>query len=153
MANAYLQIMLNRELYQVNQIQLELSKTELDRTKNLIQAGVLIPSEVHELEANIASQEQTLIVAENNLRISKISLAQILLITDYEHFDIDDEKFNVPFSSILAVNPKDIYNKAVEARATIKISKTNVDLAASDLAISKTALLPSLSAYYSYNTH
>lgn len=151
-ANAYLQIMLNRELYQVNQIQLELSKTELDRTKNLIQAGVLIPSEVHELEANIASQEQTLIVAENNLRISKISLAQILLITDYEHFDIDDEKFNVPFSSILAVNPKDIYNKAVEARATIKISKTNVDLAASDLAISKTALLPSLSAYYSYNT-
>ncbi len=151
-ANAYLQIMLNRELYQVNQIQIELSNKELERTKNLIQAGIVIPSEVYELEANIASQEQALIVAENNLRLSKISLAQILLITDYENFDIGDEQFNVPFSLILAEDPKDIYHKAVETRATIKISKTNVDLASSNLAISKTFLLPSLSAFYSYNT-
>ncbi len=151
-ANAYLQVMLNRELYQVNQIQLALSKTELERTKNLIQAGVVIPSEVYELEANIASQEQTLIVAENNLRISKLSLAQMLLITDYENFDIGNEQFNVPFSLILSEDPKDIFKTAVETRATIKISKTNVDIAASDLAISKTFLLPTINAFYGYNT-
>lgn len=151
-ANAYLQVMLNKELHQVSQIQVELSKKELERTKNLIQAGVIIPSEVYELEANIASQEQAVIVAENNLRLSKISLAQILLITDYENFDIGNEEFDVPFSLILAEDPKDIFNKAVETRATIKISKTNVDLAASDLAISKTALLPTLNAFYGYNT-
>ena len=151
-ANAYLQVMLNKELYQVNQIQVELSKKELDRTRALIEAGVVVASEVYELEANIASQEQSTIVAENNLRLSKISLAQLLLITDYENFDIGDEQFNVPFSIILEQNPKEIFEKAVDTRATIKISKSNVDLAASELAISKTSLLPTLGAFYGYNS-
>ena len=151
-ANAYLQVMLNRELLEVSELQLQLSEQELDRTSNLIAAGVLVASETYEIEANIASQEQAIIEAENNLRISRISLAQLLLITDYENFDIGNEEFIVPFSDILDQNPKDIYEEAVQTRANIKLSKANVDLAASSLEISKTSLLPSLSAFYSYNT-
>lgn len=151
-ANAYLQVKLNKELYEVSQLQLGLSENELDRTNNLIAAGVLVPSEIYEIEANIASQEQSIIEAENNLRLSKISLAQLLLITDYENFDISDEDFIVPFSEILENNPKEIYNTAVEKRASIKLSKTNVDLASSNLEISKKALLPTVNAFYSYNS-
>lgn len=151
-ANAYLQVMLNKELYEVSQLQLELSENELDRTRNLIDAGILVASEIYEIEANIASLEQSIIEAENNLRLSKISLAQLLLITDYENFDISDEDFVVPFSEILEKNPKEIYNTAVEKRASIKLSKTNVDLASSTLEISKKALLPTLNAFYGYNS-
>ena len=40
------------------------------------------------LKQNLAAQEQALVQAENAFLLSRISLAQLLLITDYENFDI-----------------------------------------------------------------
>ena len=70
---------------------MDITKKDLERTKNLVDAGVRIKSDLLEIEANLASQEQSLILAENNLRITKINLAQVLLITDYENFDVAKE--------------------------------------------------------------
>ena len=79
-------------------------KKELERTNVLISAGVLTIANVFELEATIASQEQAVIQAENNLRIAKINLAQLLLITDYDNFDVAVENFDIPFSSYIRGN-------------------------------------------------
>ena len=49
---------------------------------------------IFEIEANLASQEQALVQSENATRLSLISLAQSLLITDYENFDIADVNLN-----------------------------------------------------------
>ena len=100
-ANAYLQVMFNREFDQVQRYQLELAKQELQRTQLSIEAGILTAAELFEIEANIAAQEQAVIQAENAYRLSRISLAQLLLITDYENFDIAKEDFDIPFSEIL----------------------------------------------------
>ena len=56
----------------------------------------------------MASQEQAVLIAENNLRLSKINLAQMLLITDYDNFDIVVMDMDVPFAEILDQNPKNI---------------------------------------------
>ena len=42
-ANAYLQVMFNRELNQVQRYQLELAKQELERTQLSIESGILTP--------------------------------------------------------------------------------------------------------------
>jgi outer membrane protein len=151
-ANAYLQVMFNRELYQVQQQQIQITKTDLERTQAQIDAGVLVANEIYELEANLATQEQELIRLENTLRLSKISLAQQLLITDYENFDIATEDFEVPFSEILSKNPKEIFEKSMTFRNDIKLSETNIAIAEKDLAIAKGTLQPSLRAFYSYST-
>ena len=78
-ANSYLQVMFNREILEVQKIQLDITKKDLERTKNLVDAGVRIKSDLLEIEANLASQEQSLILAENNLRITKINLGQLAL--------------------------------------------------------------------------
>jgi len=117
-----------------------------------IEAGVLTEAEVFEIEANIASQEQAVIQAENAYRLSKISLAQLLLITDYENFDIAKEDFDIPFSEILTENPKVIYEKALTLRNDIKFGITNIEIAEKDIDLAKGALMPTLSAFYNYNT-
>ena len=151
-ANAYLQVMFNRELEQVQRYQLELAEQELERTELSIEAGVLTEAEVFEIEANIASQEQAVIQAENAYRLSKISLAQLLLITDYENFEIAKEDFDLPFSEILTENPKVIYEKALTLRNDIKFGITNIEIAEKDIDLAKGALMPTLSAFYNYNT-
>jgi outer membrane protein len=151
-ANAYLQVMFNKELEQVQRFQLELSKQERERTQLSIDAGILTAVEIYEIEANVASQEQALIQAQNAYRLSRISLAQLLLITDYENFDIAQEEFDVPFSDILDQTPKAIYEKALSFRNDIKLGITNIELAEKDIDLAKGTLLPTLSAFYNYNT-
>ena len=151
-ANAYLQVMFNRELAQVQRFQLEITKEDLERTKVRIEAGVLTQADIFDIEANLASQEQALVQAENNYRLSLISLAQLLLITDYENFQISDEDFEIPFSDILSQKPKEIYEKALTIRNDIKLGVANIEVAKKDIEIAKGALMPSLTAFYNYNT-
>jgi len=86
-ANAYLQILFNKEILRVQEKQLSVSKQELERSKKLFDSGLLIPGDLYELEASLSNQEQLLVEAKNNYRLAKINLAQLLLIKEYEVFD------------------------------------------------------------------
>lgn len=151
-ANAYLQVVLNKEILTVQQKQIETTQFELERTQELVEAGVLTTRDLYELEANLATQEQSLVVAENNFRLGKINLAQLLLITDYENFEIELEDFSIPFPSILEKQPKEIFEQALTFRNDVKLAETNIGIAQKDLDIAKGALYPRLSGFYSYST-
>lgn len=151
-ANSYLQIMFNKEILKVQKSQLEITKEEYKRTKDLIESGIFSPRQIFEIEANLASQEQNVVLAENNLRDVKLNLAQVLLIDNYESFDIADEDFSIPFSDILENSPKEIYEKAKTFRNDIKLAQTNISIAEKDINIAKSFRLPSLTSFYSFST-
>lgn len=151
-ANAYLQVVLNKEILTVQQKQIETTQLELERTQELVEAGVLTARDLYELEANLATQEQSVVVAENNFRLGKINLAQLLLITDYENFEIELEDFSIPFPSILEKQPKEIFEQALTFRNDVKLAETNIGIAQKDLDIAKGALYPRISGFYSYST-
>ena len=151
-ANSYLQIMFNKEILKVQKSQLEITKEEYKRTKDLIESGIFSQRQIFEIEANLASQEQNVVLAENNLRDVKLNLAQVLLIDNYESFDIADEDFSIPFSDILENSPKEIYEKAKTFRNDIKLAETNISIAEKDINIAKSFRLPSLTSFYSFNT-
>ena len=76
----------------------------------------------------------------------------MLLITDYENFNIAAEDFDIPFSDVLMQKPKDIFEKALTLRNDIKLGVANIEVAKKDIDIAKGALMPSLSAFFNYNT-
>ena len=111
-ANGFLQIMFNQEILGVQRAQLAVSKNDLIRTQELIASGILTIADNLELEATIATQEQAVVQAENNLRLAKINLAQLLTITDYENFEIEMIDLDIPFSEVMGESPKAIYEKS-----------------------------------------
>lgn len=151
-ANSFLQILFNKEQLKVQKSQLEVSTQELERTNELVEAGVLPRGDLLELKATFASQEQQMVAIENTILLSKISLAQTLLIDDYQNFDVQDVAFDVPLQTILSESPKAIIEKAKETRYDLKIAQTNVELAQYDLKLAKGNLQPTLSGFYGYNT-
>ena len=151
-ANSFLQVLFNKEQIKILTSQLEFTIKESERTQELIDAGVIPAGDLLEVQATLSSQEQQLIVAENALFLSKISLAQLLLITDYENFDIVETEYLVPISDILGKSPETIYEKAKETRKEILIAETNAEIAKKELKISKGAKQPSLSGFYNYST-
>ncbi|MFT4790748.1 MAG: outer membrane protein [Arcticibacterium sp.] len=151
-ANSYLQVLSGKESAKVAQAQLAVSMKDLERTRALSVSGVVPKGDVLEIEATVAGQEQQLVAAQNSIIISRIALAQLLQITDYENFDISEEIFMLPNSSVLDNTPKEIFEKALTFRSDIKLSMTNVALANKDLQIAKGGLYPTIGAFFNYNT-
>lgn len=151
-ANTYLQVISNKESLKVAQAQYAVTEQDLKRTKELVESGVVPMGDLLDIEATAANQQQQIVNAEGQVVISKIALAQLMQITDYENFDTADEAYEVPPSEILSNSPSTIFAKALEFRNDIKLSKTNVEVAEKDLEISKGALLPTIGAFANYGT-
>lgn len=152
-ANSFLQILFNKEQLNVLQSQQKVSNQEYERTKDLVDAGALPKGDLLEIQATLATQQQQIVNAENSLLISKIQLAQLLLIEDYENFDIVDADYEVPPSTIMNESAEAIVSKAKETRYEIKIAEANKDMANYNLKMAKGSLQPSLSGSYNFGSN
>lgn len=151
-ANAYLQVLSNKEQLKTFRAQYAVTEQDLKRTKELVESGVVPRGNLLDIEATAADQEQQIINGEGLVLISRVNLAQLLQITDYQNFDIADDTFDIPPSDILDNSAKVIFDKALTFRNDIKFSKANVELAEKDLQIAKGAYLPTLTAFANYGT-
>lgn len=151
-ANSYLQILFNKEQLKVLINQNIITKENITRTQQLIDAGSLPAGDIFELQATDATQQQQIISTENTLLISKVALCQLLLIEDYSTFDISDEDIDLPLTDLSSENQQTILAKAKESVNDIKIALSNVELAKKDVSISRSSYLPTLSGFVGYNT-
>lgn len=151
-ANAYLTVLFNKE--NLNQLiaQHAVTGEQLKRTQELVDAGSLPRGDVLEVKATYANEEQQITSARNDIAISKITLAQILNLDDYENFDIVDPEINTVGGFVLDTGASSIYDSAIENRYEIKIAEQNTAIAQQDYKIAKAARLPSVSGFFNYNT-
>jgi len=151
-ANSYLQILFNKEQLKVQTNQNQITKENIDRTTELIKAGVLPAGDIFELQATEATQSQQIIATENALLLSKLALCQTLFIKEYTTFDISDEAMDLPVSNVSNETQEAILSKAKEAVKDIKIALTNLDIAKKDVALTRSSYLPTLTGFIGYNT-
>ena len=151
-ANSYLQILFNKEQLDVQKSQLKISQEELKNAKEKFNNGVIPEGNLFEIEANLALSEQNVIMAENSYQLSKLSLSQLLMFGDSDNFDIADENYEIPQTDIINKSAKEILEEAMKNRNDIKLAETNLEIAIKDEQISRSSLLPSATAFYSYNS-
>lgn len=152
-ANAFLNILFSVENLKVLEEQKEVTELQIKRTNELIANGVLPKGDVYEIEANLASLEQQIISTENDIRLNKVNLAQIMLIKDYNTFDISTDEIIVDEDSeVLNSEASDIFDVALNTRLNIQALKTDLQLAEQDILIAKSGYSPTLSAFYNLNT-
>ncbi|MGB5243799.1 MAG: TolC family protein, partial [Lutimonas sp.] len=138
--NAYLDVLFNKEARNVAIPQLEVSREQLNRTNKLVEAGTLPQGDLYDIQATIANDEQNLVTTENNVKISLISLAQLLQLRNYDDFDIaDDEISTLPMVNLGDYTVEQIYEKALQNRNEIKVAQANIDIAEKDIEIAKGA--------------
>jgi outer membrane protein len=151
-ANAFLQVLFNKENLKVQQEQLNINKQQLVRSQELVAAGSIPRGDLLDIKATVALDDQKVIAADNALLISKLSLAQLLQLKDFENFDVSDETSAKDENNILSQTPTAIYDKSKENKIELKIAKTNLEIALKDLAIAKGGFQPSLQGFYNFNS-
>ena len=128
-ANAYLQVLNNKANLKVLITQNEVTQQQIQQTQELVDGGVLPQGDLLEIKAQDATEKQNIALSENNVQVSLISLAQLLLIKEYESFDILDEGYEIIDEGISSKNISEILNGAKENRSEIKIAEKNFVLA------------------------
>jgi len=151
-ANAFLQVLFNKENLKVQQEQLSINEQELKRAQELVKAGSVPRGDLLDIKATVALNNQKVIAADNALLISKLSLSQLLQLKDFENFDITDATSAKDENNILSQSPAAIYDKAKDSRTELKIARTNLEIAEKNISIAKGGFQPSLRGFYNFNT-
>ena len=151
-ANAFLQVLFNKENLKVQKEQLGINEKQLSRSEELVKAGSIPRGDLLDIKATVALNNQNVIVADNALLISKLSLAQLLQLKEFEDFDVVDDTNIKDDNDILGQMPNVIYQKAVESKTELKIARTNLEIAQKNVQIAKGAFQPTIQGFYSFNS-
>ena len=150
-ALSYLQILFNEELYQTSESQLDLTKNQENRIQTLVEAGSIAQGELLNIQSQLALEEQQLIQAENQLNLSKLQLAQLLELNQYENLNVLKLDIKVPIFKIQN-NINTDYAIALNTQSSIKSSELQINSAIYDLKIAKANYLPNLSIGHRIST-
>ena len=151
-ANAFLQVLFNKENLKVQKEQLRINEKQYARSEELVKVGSIPRGDLLDVKATLALNNQNVITAENSLLISKLSLSHLLQLKDFENFDVVDDTDVKDANNIMAQTPSAIYEKAFEGRTELKIARTNLEIAEKNVAIAKGAFQPTLQGFYSFNS-
>jgi len=151
-ANAFLQVLFNKENLKVQKDQKSNNEKQLTRSEELVKAGSVPRGDLLDIKATVASDTQKVIAAENALLISKLSLAQLLQLKEFDDFDVVDDTNIKGENNIMAQTPTAIYEKAKEERTELKMAKTNLEIAKKNVSIAKGAYQPTLQGFYNFNS-
>lgn len=151
-ANSYLQVLVSKQTLAILEEQNLVTREQIELAQAQVDAGTIPEGDVLDLQATNADEQQRIVVAQNDVRISLISLAQTLLLDDYENFDIADESYEVPITDVMNKSIDEIIEKSKEERYEVKIAEKNVEIAEKNVEIAQSAYYPSLRGFFNYNT-
>jgi len=151
-ATAYLQILFDKELLEVANSQLEITKGQEQRTKILVDAGSLARGNLLEIQAQGATEELNRITAENNLRTSYLNLTQLLELDTTDGFEIRVPELDDPSEQLVIDSVSRIFE---ESQDLPMIKKQELKLKSSEksLLISKGMLSPTVYLSASYGSY
>lgn len=143
-AQAFIQVLFNREILDVAGRQVEIDSLQVVRLTEMNRVGKASAADLAQQKASHAQSLYQRTLAANNLRLSLLDLTQLLEIPDPEGFSVaapDAEALDMH----LVERAEDIYAAAVESRASIRAEKLRLEAADARIAVAKGAFLPSLS--------
>ncbi|MDD3077952.1 MAG: TolC family protein [Paludibacter sp.] len=142
-STAYLQVLLNKELLQVADDQLELTKNKIEQQQKLVETGKLAEGEMYELYAQQSKEELSKTQADNTLKLSLLDLAQIIELSDFEDLDVEVPA-DLMSNELQLLDAKTVYESAVAHRPEVKSAEYQLKGNEKNVQIAKAAFFPTL---------
>jgi len=151
-ANSFLGILFNQELLSNAEAQLRITQQQIKRIRKQVEAGALPQGALKDIDAQFASEELNVVNAENQLKLSKLNLEQILRLESSDQFEIlspDLSNFNGVKELI---SPGALYISALETMPEIKSAEYNLFASTKGTQIARSRYMPTLSVSGSMGT-
>lgn len=152
LATAYLQILYCYELLEIAENQLSITEKQVARTQKLVDAGTVAKGTLLTLQAQQATEELSLVNAQNNLNLAYLTITQMLDLPSADSFTIEIPAMETPAENSLLLTPAQIYAFAIGTQPEIKSAELKLQSSEIALSIAHGMRYPSLSLRASYGT-
>ncbi len=144
-AGAYMEILFAQEVVLIDTAQIFVTKQQINRTQQLVNAGSLAKGSLLEIQAQQAREELQLVNDQNTVELAYLTLYQLLDLPIEQHFKIEKPVLPEIKANITMANSLDVYNNALNTRPEIIAAQLRVKSAEKQLEIAKGNQYPSLS--------
>lgn len=142
---AYMQILFSDELLTTSNLVLNNTLEQASRTEKLFKAGSVAQNAVLEINAQIASDELSVINAQNQKDIAELNLLQLLDLQTKDNFEIVKPDLPDPDQTTVNFNAGTVFETAQRTMPEIKAADLRVQSAIRGVAVSRGAYYPRLS--------
>ncbi len=149
-AGVFLEILFAEEVALVSEANIEVTKQQIERTSQLVEAGSLAKGSLYEIEAQLAREELQAVNDQNRIQLAYLDLYQLLELPISESFKIEKPSLPDLQANLTMMNALDIFNNAVNIRPEIKAAQLRVKSALKQLEVAKGYLYPTLSLGANY---
>lgn len=137
----YLQVLYCKEMVEVSADQAALSRTELERRRELCAAGKIAELDVLEAEAQLARDELTLVNAENDRDLAFVAMERLLQLEAGADFDVEPlQQTELPLPAV-----EEVFANALSLNHGLRAAELNVKAAERNVSLSRTGYMPTLS--------
>ncbi len=151
-ANFFITVVFNKENVDNARFQLASSQQQLERTKKQVAAGSLPKSEELNLDAQVATNEVTLVQQENALALSMLQLKQALQIPASQGFDIEVPQLD-PEDLVIDQTRDEIFEIAKETLPEMKSAEMKIQGSSYAVKAARGSLYPRLNVTAGVNTN
>lgn len=138
---AYLQALYTRELVDVAEEQLRMSRYELNRRSILVEEGKLPELDLFEAQSQVSQDELSVTTASNDARLALVDLKQLLEIPVAT--DMELEPLESTASKILP-NSGEIINHALTFNHSMRAANLGIEAADKQISLARSGYIPTL---------
>lgn len=144
-ASAYITLLNNQEQLEFARRQAETTRLQLDRTDRLVKAGSLSQINLYDIQSQLANDELSIVNAQNNIELAKLTLKQYLNLPASEAFEIEPITLPAPSSAPYNATLEQVYNAAIKYLPDLDAANLRIESAKTGIEIARGAKLPSIS--------
>ena len=153
-ASYYLQVLYNKEVLKIAELQVALSSEQVAKTEALVNAGKVPLSQLYDMKAQLAKDEVTLTESRNNVNLAILDLTQSLELERMgENCDVvvpdTDDAVGRYMSSIIP--PENVYDHALTFKPQIKEQQYLLESQKKMLKVAQAGYYPKLDFGASYS--
>jgi outer membrane protein len=144
-ASAFLQLVLAEELVRTNEVRVNSTVQQVERTQKLLKAGSIPESNLLDIQAQQASDEVNLITAQNQRDLARLTLTQLLNLPSPTGFQIEVPVLADPDDQpLVEADPDGTYQTAQSLLPEVKAADLRVRSAQRSLDIARGGYYPRL---------
>jgi outer membrane protein len=141
---AYINVLLAKDNVKNSQLQLDITSKQLLYAEARKDAGSISLSDLLIIKSQLASDKTSLIESESDLRISLVSLMQLMNMPVSSDFDIQQPNIDELIGNTIETDPVMVYEIALGIQPSIKTATLNVESNETGISIAKADALPKL---------
>jgi outer membrane protein len=143
--NAYLQVLYAEELVKNNNSQITSLEEQVNLASERLRLGAIANSEYLQVKSQLATEKQTLATALSQLAINKITLMQLMELTDQSDFTIEHPNIDSLVNQKRIPDPKAVYQTALGIKPEVKNAELSKQSTQIGIELAKSGFYPNIS--------